>query len=188
MPKCGELPRHPLRVGGIVPFLCQPVGYADASSAEGEDGERNQTENRNRKNVLAASGRGTTEEGRMPVSTNRAKFTRRQRRCSDPDEEDPCEEHHKRNYRVHHDAELAMVGIAGDRVYVHHLGYHQERQQDYAHHSCHSQSAGLWAAIAAQMWPNSCQRKILIRTCQELLLRRCSLQIEFNATVPFDAL
>ena len=66
----------------------------------------------------------------MPVSTNCANFARRQRHCSDPDEEDPNNVHHKRHYRVHRGAKLAMVRIAGGRVHVRHLGYHQERQQD----------------------------------------------------------
>ena len=48
--------------------------YADASSAEGDDGGQNQTENGNRKDSLAANRRGAVEEGRMPVSTNGANF------------------------------------------------------------------------------------------------------------------
>jgi hypothetical protein len=66
----------------------------------------------------------------MPVSTNRANFKRRQRRCSDPDEEDPSNIHHKRYYRVHRDTELAMIGIGLIGMKVRDLGNDQHRQQD----------------------------------------------------------
>jgi hypothetical protein len=58
----------------------------------------------------------------MPVSTNRANFARRQRRGSDPDEDDPNDEHHERHYRVHHDAELAMIGVTPNRMHMRYLG------------------------------------------------------------------
>jgi hypothetical protein len=143
MPQFGELPRHPLSVGGIVPFLCQPVGIADASSAEGGDGGRNQAENGNRKGALVPGGRRAIEEGRMPISTNRANFKRRWRRGCDPDRENANCHDHERHNRVHHNAERAMIGITADRMHVRNLGDGQKRQQDEAHHSYGPQSARL---------------------------------------------
>ena len=141
MPKCGELPRHPLRVGGIVPFLVSLGEYADASSAEGGDGGQNQTENGNRKDSLAANRRGAIEEGGMPVSTNSANFKRCQLCGSDPDKESPSDERHKRRYRVHRDADLAMIGVTPNRVHMGYLGDGQKRQQHKAHHRRRLQSA-----------------------------------------------
>lgn len=110
--------------GNFCSILCALVGLfrlsvslwgcANASSAEGGGGGRNQTENGNRKGALAASGRGAIEEGRMPVSTNRANFKRHQRSGSDPDHDNANCHDDERHDRVHHDAELAMIGIGGD--------------------------------------------------------------------------
>ena len=128
MPKCGGLPRHPPRVGGIVPFLDQPVGYVVASSAKGEEGRRNQTKNWNRRDVLAASGRRASKQDGMPVSDDRASLAHRGRCDSDPDQENlshgDCERHH----RVHHDAQRTMIGVAANRMHVRHLGHGQNRQ------------------------------------------------------------
>ena len=58
----------------------------------------------------------------MPVSTNRANLKRRRRRVSDPDKEDRNDEHYKRHYRVHRDAELAMIGVTPNRMHMRYLG------------------------------------------------------------------
>jgi hypothetical protein len=122
MPKWGELPRHSPRVGESLRFFISLRGYADASSRESDDGGWNQSGNGNRKGVLAASGRGAIEEGRVPVSTNRANFKRRQRRGSDPDHDNASCHDHERHDRVHHDAELAMIGVTPNRMHMRYLG------------------------------------------------------------------
>ncbi len=71
--------------------------------------------------MLAASGRGTIEEGRMPVSTNRANFKQGQRRGSDPDKQEPDDEH-KGHHGVHYDAERAMIGVTPNGMDMRHLG------------------------------------------------------------------
>jgi hypothetical protein len=151
-------------------------------------GKRNQTENWNRKDALAASRRGAGKESWMPVSDDRASFEQYKRGGPNPDQNDSGQYGGARNYRVHQNAYRAMVCIACNRMHMRHLDQNEKCQQDEANYSRHLENAWLSAAIVAQMWPNSCQRKILIRTCQELILRHWSLQIEFNATVPFDAL
>ena len=124
----------------------------------------------------------------MPVSDDRASFEEYKRGGPDPDQNDSGQDGWDRNYRVHQNAYRTMVCIACNRMHVRQLDQNEKCQQDEANYSRHLDYAELSAAIVAQMWPNSCQRKILIRTCQELILRHCSLQIGFNATVRFDAL
>jgi hypothetical protein len=103
-------------------FLVSLWRYSDASSAEGDDGGRHQTKNWNRRDVLAASGRGTIEQDTMPVSGDRVSLAQHARRGSDLDKEDPRDEQHKRHYRVHHDAELAMIGVTPNRMHMRYLG------------------------------------------------------------------
>ena len=52
------------------------------------------------------------EEGRMPVSGDRANLKERGSRRSDPNQDNRDQQEHEGNDRVHHDAERAMVGIA----------------------------------------------------------------------------
>jgi hypothetical protein len=124
----------------------------------------------------------------MPVSDDRASFEQYKRRSPNPDQNDSGQYGWDRNYRVHQNAYRAMVGIACNRMHVRHLGQNEKCQQDEADNSRYLENAWLPAAIVAQICPNSCQREILIRTCQVLILRHCSLQIVFNATVPIGAL
>ena len=101
----------------------------------------------NRKDALAASGRGAIEEGGMPVSTNRASFKRRQRRGSDPDHDNANCHDDERHDRVHHDAERAMIGIGGDRMHKRHVDNRQQHQQDQAQPNHRPQSVWLWVEI-----------------------------------------
>lgn len=121
MPGCGELPRHLLRVGGIVPFFASLRGTLMPRLASAMAG-RSQPKNENRKDVLTAGGRGPIEEGRMPGSRNRADFTPHQRCGSDSDNENPNDEHHKGQYRVHRNAKLAMIGVICNRMHMRCLG------------------------------------------------------------------
>ena|ERR1700761_5649576 len=121
MPKC-EIFRGILCAWvGSFRLIVSRRKYPDASSAEDGDARQNQTQNRNRKDALAGCGRGAIEEGRMPVATKRLNFKRRQLCGSYPDKKDPIDEQHKRHYRVHRDAELTMVGVTPNRVYVGYL-------------------------------------------------------------------
>jgi hypothetical protein len=81
-----------------------------------------QTEKGNQTAALAACGRGTIEEDTMPVSGDRVSPAQQGRRGSDPDKEGSSDEHHKRHYRVHDDAELAMIGVTANRMYMRYLG------------------------------------------------------------------
>jgi hypothetical protein len=71
---------------------------------------------------LAAGGRGAIEEDRMPVFRNRMTPAQIGSPGSDTDEKDPRDEDRKRHYRVHHDAELAMIGVTPTRVHMRRLG------------------------------------------------------------------
>lgn len=124
----------------------------------------------------------------MPVSDDRAGFEQYKPGGPNPDQNDSGQYGWARNYRVHQNAYWAMIGIACNRMHMHHLDQNEKCQQDEANYGRHLENARLSAAIVAQMWPNSRQRKILIRMCQEFIPRHWTLQIEFNATVPFDAL
>jgi hypothetical protein len=104
-------------------------------------GERDQTEKGNRTAALAACRRGTIEEDWRPVSGDRMSLVQYGRRSSEPDKEDSGDEHHERHYRVHHNAELAMIGVTPNRVYMRYLGDCQKRQQDKANHRNRLQSA-----------------------------------------------
>ena len=140
-------------------------------------GRRNQTENWNRRDALAAGGRRASKEGGMPEADDRARFEQHKRGGPDPGQNDSGQDGWGRNYRVHQNAYRAMVCIACNRMHVRQLDQNEKCQQDEANYSRHLDNAGLSAAIVAQMWLNSCQRKILIRKCQELILCRCCLQI-----------
>ena len=91
--------------------------------------------------ALTASGRRASKEGGIPVSDDRASFEQHWRRGSESDEDN--HDHHDREgyYRVHRDAQWAMVSIALDRMRMHYLGHSQQHQQDQANHSRHTQSA-----------------------------------------------
>ena len=91
-------------------------------------GRQNQTENGNRTDSLGANRRGAVEEGRMPVSTSGANF--KSHRCcrSDPDNDNASCHDHERHDRVHHDAELAMIGVTPNRVPMCYLGDGQKGQ------------------------------------------------------------
>lgn len=121
MPKYGELSRHPLRVGGIVPFFVSLWGYADASSREGDGRGRNQAENGNRKDALATSGRWASKERGMPVSDGRVNLKRHRRGSFNPDQENRDQQHYKGRDRMHHDAKRAMIGIGVDRMCKRHM-------------------------------------------------------------------
>ncbi len=77
---------------GSFRFFVSLWGYTDASSAEGDEGGRDQTENGNRKDVLAAVGRRASKEGGVPVSDMRAVFKQHRRGGSNPDQEN--RDHH----------------------------------------------------------------------------------------------
>jgi hypothetical protein len=106
-------------------------------------GIRNLTENLDRKDVLAASGRRAVEEGGMPISTNRTNFKRRLRCRSEPDHDNADCHDHERHDRVNYNAERAMISITADRMHMRHLGHGQKRQQDQAHNSCNPKGAWL---------------------------------------------
>jgi hypothetical protein len=116
-----NLPRRPLRIRRTVPLSSQPERPM-THRQKAATSEKNQTENGTRKAALAAYGRRTIEEDRMPIPGDRASLTQHGRCGSDPDKKDPSDEHHERHYRVHHDAELAMIGVTPNRMHVRYLG------------------------------------------------------------------
>ena len=102
-----------------------------------------------RKDGLAASGRGARIELGVPVPDDRL---RRKNLCGslDLDQHDQQGHSYDGRCRVHHDAELAMVGgIAVEGMRVRHLDYSQQRQQGKTHHSDQRQSTWLWPSNPA---------------------------------------
>jgi hypothetical protein len=82
--------------------------------------------------------------------------------CLNPDQDDHgCNGCDGRG-RVHGDTELAMVGVALDRMEVSHLGYNQQCKQSETQHRDCPKSAWLPAAIMAQLSLQYCQSTILI--------------------------
>lgn len=67
-------------------------------------GTRNQTENGNRKDGLAAGRRGASKEGRMPVSDDRVNFKRHWSRGVDSDEDSRSHQGHDGHDGMHRDA------------------------------------------------------------------------------------
>jgi hypothetical protein len=61
---------------------------------------------------------------------------------------------------VHHDAELAVIGIGIVRVLVRYLGYDQQRQKDKAHDRNYRQNATPDAAFLAEICLKSCQSMV----------------------------
>jgi hypothetical protein len=136
------LPRHPLRIGVTNPFQDQPVGMRHCGfTARRRSGDGIRLRREIRTAPLAGCGRGTIEKDTRPISGDRVRPPQHVRRGSDPDKEDFCDEHHKRHYRVHHDAELAMVGVTPNRMHMRYLGDGEKRQQDKAHPRRRFQSA-----------------------------------------------
>lgn len=74
-----------------------------------------------------------------------------------PDQNDDGSNSRDRRCRVHGNAQLAMVRIAGDRVDVGHLDHGQQRQQDQTHQSGCPESARLSATIFAHLRLKSSQ-------------------------------
>ena len=63
-------------------------------------------------------------------------------RCGSESDQDNHDHHDREGYyRVHCDAELAMIGVTDDRMHMRYLGHSQQRQQDQANHSRCPQSA-----------------------------------------------
>ena len=75
-----------------------------ASPINSRGGERNQTENGNRKDGLAAGRRGASKEGRMPVSDDRVNFKRHWSRGVDSDEDSRSHQGHDGHDGMHRDA------------------------------------------------------------------------------------
>jgi hypothetical protein len=63
----------------------------------------------------------------MPVPDDSASFVHHGRRGADPDQHNCGRHDHKWHYRVHCDAELAMIGVTFDRMHMRHLGHCQQR-------------------------------------------------------------
>ena len=61
---------------------------------------------------------------------------------------------------MHHDAELAVIGIGIVRVLVRYLGYDQQRQKDKAHDRNCRQNATPDAALLAEICLKSCQSMV----------------------------
>jgi hypothetical protein len=104
-------------------------------------GRRNQTQNWIRNDVLEGSRRWAGKQSLVPVSKDREELKQGQCRGADPDQDNRGHHDHERHYRVHHDTELAMIGVTTNGVYMRYLGHGQQRQQEQANNSCRSQSA-----------------------------------------------
>ncbi len=117
---------------------------------------------KNRKEALAASGRGTNEELGI-VMTNDG-FGLNERRGNAHLHQDSCNlARLNRCRRVHRDAKRAMVGSSFIRVNVRHLGNCEQRQQHEAQDRDHPQSHGtrkcsLCASVHADLGRKSCQK------------------------------
>jgi len=61
---------------------------------------------------------------------------------------------------VHHDAELAVIGVGRGRVLMGDLGYGQQRQKDKAHHGNRWQKTRPRAASTVEMCLKPCQLMI----------------------------
>jgi len=66
-----------------------------------------------------------------------------------------------RNQRVHHDAQLAVVGVGLVGMKVRDLSHGEQRQQDKAHARNKQRECLPGAALSAEMCRKSCQRRDL---------------------------
>ena len=137
----GKWSLHLLRNGEIVPFGVSLWDTPLPRRSKATTGGQNQTENENWKDALAANGRRASKEGGIPVPDYRGDFKQHRRRGSESDQDN--HDHHDRegHYRVHRDAQWALVSAALDRMRMHYLGYSQQHQQDQANDSRCPQSA-----------------------------------------------
>lgn len=79
----------------------------------------------------------------MPVPDNRSNFKQRRADGFDPDQDNRDQHDHDGDNRVHCQAQRALVGIASGRMDVHYLDHGQNRKQNQAYDSDHSQSVLL---------------------------------------------
>lgn len=79
----------------------------------------------------------------MPESGDCAAFKNTRRQNFNPDQDHRDQHDHEGHYRVHRDAQHAVVGIAIGCMDMHYLGHSQKCEQDQAHEGCHSQSSLL---------------------------------------------
>jgi hypothetical protein len=108
------------------------------------------------KMLLAGAGRGTDEEPGLAL----------------PDHDEGlglgrggAQLHHHNDGRcgrhwrqcVHHDAQLAMIGVGLVGVKVRYLGHGKERQQDKTHHGDHRQEASPGTVSAVEVRLKGCQ-------------------------------
>lgn len=119
-----------------------------------------QTERKIEKDALAAIGRGACVELGVPVADDSARFND-WLGGSDSDQDDRSRHNRNRRRRVHGDAELAVVGIAIERMDVRHLDHGQQRHQGQTQQSCCPESAWLWVATIAEIRLQSCEQKHL---------------------------
>jgi hypothetical protein len=110
---------------------------------------RNQTEDADRKDELAADRRRSNKEGGIPASGDDANVKWNRRSNSDPDQDYRDQHDHDRHDRVHRNAQCAMVGIVIGRMDVRYLGDCKQREQDQAHNRRHLQSVWLRRARRA---------------------------------------
>jgi hypothetical protein len=93
------------------------------------------------------------------VADNRARLNKRLR-ASDSDQDDHHRDDRNRRRRLHRDAQLAMIGIAFQRMHVRHLDHRQHRQQGQAQQRCCPESLWLSAAAPAKIWLQSGQKSV----------------------------
>jgi len=92
----------------------------------------------------------------MPVTDERARF-KSWAATLHLDQHNYGSRHRNGRGRMHDDAQLAMVGIALERMRVRHLDHRQQRQEGKAHHGGNRQSAWLRVAYTAGNCPETCQ-------------------------------
>lgn len=109
-----------------------------------------------RKDELAAGWRRTGKELGMAVADHSA-HRNGLRLGAHLDQNHDCRGHRNRRRRVHGNAQLAMVGIAAERMHVRDLSNGQQRQQGKTQHSDRRQSAQLCRPSTAEMCRKSRQ-------------------------------
>jgi hypothetical protein len=86
-----------------------------------------------RKDALAGDGRRPNEEANLPLASNYDGLSRGSGGSQLHDDDD-SRRRRNRDYRVHHDAQLAVIRVGVVRVKVRSLSDGQHRQQDQAEH------------------------------------------------------